>query len=363
MKTNIKNTIAVFIMTILILSCNENEVDPAPSPNFVIMTGGYQNVTVNGVGYKSATYWISKIPQQPGIRNFDSEIKDISSVVYKKTNGDFDYYDVYSAGYQNNGSVDIACYWLNMSYNPLPCTQNTNTRAYGIATPNAANVYIVGTQIDVASGQTKGVYWLNGVQTILSTIDNQNTTASAIYVDNGDVYIAGTIFNTDRTKAVYWKNNEIFELPTSNNYTHYAHDIIYKNQTVYVAGYESHFEGNTEKSVAKYWKNNTIINVVDRQNSSKGYAICLDENDNVLMGGLHVPAGDIVAEVWINGYSRFFAPNSFNSVIYGMTYVNGKFFYAGFGEGAKAKQWENNQGTELITSGTSGANAIHVITY
>src|SRR6202012_1565639 len=88
------------------------------------------------------------------------------------------------------------------------------------------------------------IYWKNGLAVPL-TDTLTNSRANAIFVHNGDIYVAGTINDT----AAYWKNGILTKLGPGILY-----GIVVKGKDVYVAGVAL----TNGPGRAAYWKNGAL---------------------------------------------------------------------------------------------------------
>ena len=125
---------------------------------------------------------------------------------------------------------------------------------------NTADVYIAGYYYDDNDYNYKACYWKNGVKTDLSANGSKNSTASAITVAEGDIYIAGyyqvkgDLFSISPVinRPCYWKNGVIIDLPISGSASS-AEAIAVAGSDVYIAGWDNH--------KACYWKNGELIDL------------------------------------------------------------------------------------------------------
>src|SRR5690606_41578423 len=92
---------------------------------------------------------------------------------------------------------------------------------------------------------TAALYWKNR-QTVNLTDGNIPASASAVFVDNDDVYISGYEGNV----AKYWKNGEAVDINDGSNQV-FAESIFVSDGDIYIAGSEDH---GGLYDVIKYWK-------------------------------------------------------------------------------------------------------------
>src|ERR1700748_325841 len=141
------------------------------------------------------------------------------------------------AGYESNGSFNVAKYWVDGQ--EIKLSDGTRDAIANSIVVSNNNVYIAGSD----SG---AVYWKNNSETRLP-----GNNASSIFVSGNDVYVAGA----HDSKAVYWKNGTEVALENNNAYGDFkntaANSIFVSGKDVYAAGYEG--------PNAVYWKNGTEI--------------------------------------------------------------------------------------------------------
>lgn len=109
---------------------------------------------------------------------------------------------------------------------------------------DGTNVHVVGYEAN-ETGNYVAKYWKNGELTNL-TDEKRDGTATALVVQSGDVYIAGT----EGTTAKLWKNGVASNVSGGGTGVEVT-DLFIDGQDVYVAGYES--DGTRFGGV--YWKN------------------------------------------------------------------------------------------------------------
>lgn len=170
----------------------------------------------------------------------------------------------------------------------------TNHQSWGNAIAVAdKNVFIAG-YLDY-----KAAYWENEKVTPLS-VDTaflyNYSTAKAIYMNNGDVYIAGTINLThdflpnNQSIATYWKNNKPVLLTKDTGSI--ANAIAVVGNNIYVAGAIIRSDGLTS---AAYWKNGTLVTL--NPNYSVANAITIHGQDVFIAGTIGINN----ATYWKNG--------------------------------------------------------------
>jgi hypothetical protein len=178
----------------------------------------------------------------------------------------FDVYngDIYIVGVERDGVTHIARgrLWKNGVASTLA------TGIYDKAEPTnikiaSGDIYISGNAFyDLTSGK-RAVYWKNGVINYLSSASSFQVNAENLFIDKNDLYFEGyEVTNIQQTIAdrVYWKNGIkttiAFPPPYSFSYTS---SIFVDNNDIYVAGSVSHSnQPGPFYENAVYWKNNNI---------------------------------------------------------------------------------------------------------
>lgn len=142
----------------------------------------------------------------------------------------------------------IANYWKNNTHIELRGGDYLLTTAL---TLNNDDVYITGSQLIQHGSLSTGtaIYWKNGTLETLA----ERTYPTDVAIDNGDVYISATNFDSSRNAAMYWKNNEEVFLTDGKQKSAETTAIAVSNGDVYVAG--------SYNSDPVYWKNGTLMNL------------------------------------------------------------------------------------------------------
>lgn len=126
------------------------------------------------------------------------------------------------------------------------------------------------------------VYWRNGVRSVIA---NQNASTSAIQIQGGDIYVAGTRFEDRKTKtnAVWWKNGQINPLTNGVNRSE-ATGLFVDSLDVYVVGSEV----VSETTMARLWKNGVRVplEVADGMSEANGV---IKHGEDVFVFGSFTP--------------------------------------------------------------------------
>jgi len=293
--------------------------------------------------------------------------------------------DIYTAGYEFNGSVSVATYWKNGIATRL--SDGTHASEARSIVVSGNNVYVAGVE------NNNAVYWKNG--TLVNLINNPATYyrlswADGIAVSGDDVYVAGTVngffpgTNSLGLVAKYWKNGVPVNL-TSEYFGSQTSSITVSGNDIYLTG--SAWEPYPLDSIgvpcsrircqhyeeATYWKNGAPIYVTDGTiTQAHATGIAVSGTDIYVCGDIIYDATTTLggqAAYWKNGswvklaYSGTDAVRvsgiavSGNDVyVSGTGYVNGGF--------SKALYWKNGvaiplQGIGEQVSGTATAIAVN----
>lgn len=266
-----------------------------PTPNTTTNSFAYgiwvqdTNVYVVGTTYLGMTLWTNGVPQVIG------DLGATPNAVAATGN------NVYIAGYDNAGYNSVAKIWTNgqpdILNTPYPTAGATAILLSG------GDIFTLGSvgngygQIGLYAG-----YWKNGDFTGL-TADTTYSTAGGIAVNNGDVYIAGTIQNFI-SGAGYWKNGMFINLP-SDSTSPGASAISFAGNDLYIAG--GVYNRTLEIFNAVYWRNGVQSFLTDP--SVQSAATCMTTNgSDVYIGGMQAtPIGngptynEFEATYWKNG--------------------------------------------------------------
>jgi hypothetical protein len=163
----------------------------------------------------------------------------------------------------NNSQTSRAMYWKNGVINFLTSASSTYGRTESLFINNG-DLYFTGAE--TTNGQlTTNAYWKNGIKTTLAFAAPYTATDSySIFVDNTDVYVAGSSLQQSQgiyfENATYWKNNSINLLTnyTASGNTAYLYEVFVKNNIVYTVG-ETYASNNNGLSKPLYFQNNIAV--------------------------------------------------------------------------------------------------------
>ena len=278
------------------------------------------------------------------------------------TNGNNDAYansifvsgiDIYIAG--TDASPDtygFPVYWKNNTEVKLPI-KSTSGSANSICV-SGGDIYIAGTD------SSKGVYWKNGIETILDNTTDSGSSASAICISGNDVYVAGT----RGYNAVYWKNGNIVSLTGYNAPTQHVrvNGIAVSNGNVYVVGYVN--RAASPFPYMNYWANGVATDLntgydISSPNNNYGQVcgVCNSGNDLYIAGMVETTNQMINNAVyWKNGVQTVLTGSAGNSFSCSICINGNDVYVAGYeynaGQPKYAAYWKNGVEAKL-TDGTS----------
>ncbi len=206
---------------------------------------------VNGI--RVATYWKNGTPVF--LETEPSRISGARDICIEGEN-------VYVVGWQSNSIGNAnAVIWINGITHKLDERANS-TFAIGVISANG-NVHISGT-----SGEDGGraIYWKNGEMQYLSQKESE---AGDITMDGADVFISGKVREgSEGYKITYWKNGVEYSFGEAS-FRNYASSIFINDGDIYIAGA---YDVNG-KMAAAYWKNGSIEILPSQSDRAIGYSI------------------------------------------------------------------------------------------
>ena len=208
---------------------------------------------------------------------------------------------------------------------------------------NGVNIYAAGYYIEgYPNGIQYATYWLNGDRFILGEGE-----ITDIHVKDGTVYATGT---DESWQAVYWVDGVKTVLPGNETS---AHSIFVQNDDVYVAG--SFSNGSC------YWKNGSKINLTTNADS-EAFGIVVTDDGKVVTGGYYMNNHHSLIPARWNGTSRknMSKPHGGDAEIYDVKLKNNTAVFFGMtmrsnnmvGLLPKASYWINGKRTDCNNGGT-----------
>ena len=202
------------------------------------------DVYVAGAGYPNqhAEYWKNGQGYLIGGATTPTSIAVLSGDVYTAGR-----YSSVSASYAKNADDVILPGWENYV--------SSFTRSVFIS---GNDIYFAGSARG-SDHMSYGIYWKNGVSTILETGYFNFVQANAIVVSDNDVYVGG---NNDFNQPVYWKNGVTDTLTRTIDSVGTVNAITISGKDVFTAGTVYTLQQTTQ-AMAAYWKNNQIHILTD----------------------------------------------------------------------------------------------------
>ncbi len=183
-----------------------------------------------------------------------------------------------------------------------------------------ADVYVAGWEYDGTQDVAK--VWENGTELYNLTDGTQNAIARSLFVSGNDVYVAGEEFNGTKDVAKVWKNGKKLHELSDGTQNAFVYSVSVSGSDVYVAGEES----NGTKRIAKVWKNGVATPLTDGVNNARAFTVFVSGSDVYVGGGEQID-GVNRGKIWKNGNLYFTFPK--NTIDYvNAIYVQGTDVYA-----------------------------------
>ena len=129
-------------------------------------------------------------------------------------------------------------------------------------------MYVAGSQFK--NGKNVAYIWKNGVATQLSN-GTTDGLANAIYVSNDDVYVVGSVNDSDQNRmATLWKNNFPVEPLSTKGIDANATSVFVLENNIYVGG--------SDGEIATIWKNGEPIKLTDGATSAQVNSVFATKN-------------------------------------------------------------------------------------
>jgi hypothetical protein len=202
--------------------------------------------------------------------------------------------DVHVVGYDGK----FAMYWKNGV-----ATKLSSGAIYASAeavTVSNGDVYIAGTKENNAN-KLVATYWKNG-----TPVDLGEGKANDIFIDGNNVYVAGYMSNDENYyNASYWKNGTITTLSTEESH---LNSIVVSQGNVYVAGTD--YNSTTDTYVLKYWKNDNDISP-EITEMSDGQDILVDGDDVYVVGEIQNTEKKRQGVLYKNGVATYLTDGTY----------------------------------------------------
>lgn len=278
--------------------------------------------------------------------------------------------DVYTVGYENdlNTGNSVARYWKN----GIPVTLSDGSKreqAYSICVEND-NIYVLGQETDPVTFNYAIKYWTNGAETKLTDGSTDAATyINALAVENGIVYAIGVVEDpvTGNDLLKYWVNGE--EIVLTDIHENFRRGFIaVENGNIYVAGYFNVYDETLNQDVhsIKCWINGKVqalfsepqVDINTQGISVKDGNFCIPTHSEDLI------SGNETYSYYMNGIDQGeLAKGDLHWRIASCASNSGDFYICGedrnLSTGDILCYWVNGEKVQL-TDGTLSANALNI---
>ena len=179
------------------------------------------------------------------------------------------------------------------------------------------------------------------------------------------VYIAGSGPTSDRSVAKVWANNNI-QLLTYQQYSSTATAIFLSDDDLYVAGYEDNWSVGCVfppcPTYATLWKNGVAQPLTEIDVVSRALSVFVSNDDVYVAGDKQSSFGHGIATLWINGVAHALNDGKFSASATSVFVSNDDIYVAGYEEdheGSEAILWKN--GVPETLTGGSTATSVFVV--
>lgn len=362
----------------LFSSCGDDPIDQSPTPTITTITPqagvATMEVVINGIDFSEET--TANIVEFNGVAATVVSASSTELTVIVPEGGttgsiqvtteggttigpEFRYYQIYIVANEQQPLSKIKV-WENGIFKSIV------TSGFAAATNLAVSgtdVYIVGVDADTESA----TYWKNGEAVRLTT---KQSTASQIFIDGNDIYVAGSEYIEDMFVAKYWKNGVGVDITEPTGDHSVAFDVTVANGDVYVVGYKSfgfqssvgllwknnvetvygdgtsrielnhiavdgssiHIAGRryyVNNSVVTYWKDD-VENLITDESTRSGATGIITRNGDVIISGMEFPVGGITkAKLWVNGEEQILSDQQYSHYMSKVVFINDDMIWAG----------------------------------
>lgn len=214
---------------------------------------------------------------------------------------------VYIAGFYNNGTKNIPCYWSNLADAEDAVTLQRVDLQSGPGDAASQSIYISGGVVYNAGFYNDGTndipcYWAGNVKSDLGTGQGH---AQAIYGSGGAVYIAGYYNNGSKDIPCFWNqfplNPMKKDLPLpSGSMNAYTWSLHIAGNSFYIAGYYN----KDSRNIPCYWMFTSGIasrtDLPGGNYNAVAQSIC-HANNTVYNAGFYVVGDGNIPCYWIGG--------------------------------------------------------------
>ncbi len=267
----------------------------------------------------------------------------------------------YFAGYYNDGSKDIPCYWSGKTRIDLPVPSDGSDEGFALspAILSGDTVYIAGNYFN--GSRWIPCYWAGGARIDLQSGSNFHAIATSISVFRGTAYTAGYYFDGFKDVPCYWAGTSRTDLMGDGTHDAYATSIAVVDGTVYTAGY--YFDGS--KNVPCYWVG-TVRTDLPGNGTKEAFAFSITVSDDAVFTAGHYFDGlRNIPCYWIgNTRIDLSTDGAHDAYVSSIAVSNGNVYTAGFYyNDTKAVPcfWTNTIRTDLPTYGSIYDKAVSIV--
>ncbi len=334
-------SVAIWILVLLATSCKKDK-QTTDDEKREIKTDVYI------AGYESnGTRNMAKLWKNGESINITDGTKDASALSVV-VSGD----DVFVAGYESNGNKRVAKVWKNGVATLL--TDGSNDAVVYTLFVSGKEIYAGGYEQNGSSHIP--IIWKNGqvLFRMEQSATNFGSFITSLYVSGNDVYASGAVYNSSSSSfPTVWKNGEeLYTLSNESSYRARANAISIQNGNIYVAGSLDY--------KACIWKNGTPVYISTLYGIAQ--SIFVTPDNDVYYSGFEELGGNSyigVAKIWKNGAPTILTDGGQNANAYAIWVAGTDIYAAGFesnGSKAVAKLWKNGKATAL-SNGNETATA------
>jgi hypothetical protein len=210
--------------------------------------------------------------------------------------------DIYVAGYESDGTKNIATVWKNGV-----ATQLTNGEATAIVV--SGNDVYVGGQEETSSFTSIAKLWKNGVETVLSDSSDYCFVTSMALSARGVYEVGyGISGNGGYYQAKVWING-VLQNPIQYNSESFLYGIAIVGNDIYYAGYSRNIYSDNRQPTL--WKNNNVV-LIPYSAIGEFRAVAVKDND-VYVASMEW-AGNWLTKLYKNRVDSTYTDNTNESI-------------------------------------------------
>jgi hypothetical protein len=230
--------------------------------------------------------------------------------------------DVYLAGSMNTGAIyAYPGYWKNGVQHLLSSSQNGETSAIAVL---GNDVYVTGVIITFENGSTvlTGTLWKNGVVVHLQNPfaccgSTGELRANAITIHNNKIYICGTAYADSFSSGMVWDGDGKVIKALSTQHADSQTDTTSTATAMQFLGDDMYICGTTnyKGSFLTYWKNGVPTSTLNTTDNAAAYNSVATDGTDVYTAGLDESGGLAHAVVWKNNIPTLLKTNALANTV------------------------------------------------